>query len=249
MHPGSSAIDAWCSRYERAGYRPVPLAANAKVPPRGFPLAAHFQGEVPAADLRRWFTPDGNIGLVTDRLVVADFDVKTIGQEFVDRHRDVLKTVVETARGFHGYFQSPGPGVPTQRLAQGDLKGAHGYVVAPPSIVDGWRYRFVENHGLVPLADLPVFSPEMLMLPNPANRPLTRKPVTDAVRYVMTIDSVQGQHGSHGLVRACAILRDAGFTEAEATVVLIEWNRSGKAVPPWPLPQLTRAISRTYQSK
>ncbi len=61
-----------------------------------------------------------------------------------------------------------------------------------------------------------------------------------------SIESIQGQKGSNGLIRAISILRDAGLSEAESTVVMLELNNSGKAVPPWPLKELTRAISRNY---
>jgi len=77
-----------------------------------------------------------------------------------------------------------------------------------------------------------------------------REHIRDAVAYVMKkVESVKGINSSsrdNGLVRAICILRDAGLTEAEATVVMLDWNRSGMAVPQWPLRQITRAVSRMY---
>lgn len=244
-------IDAWCSQYERAGYRPVPLAANAKVPPKGFPLAAHYRGEVPAAELRGWFTPGCNIGLATGELVVTDFDLKACGQEFVERHRDLLETVVETARGLHCYFQSPCPGFATQKLEHGDLKADGGYVVAPSSAVDGWTYRFLDGHALVPLRELPVFDPALVDLrpPPPARRRyLGRAGAQETLAYIATKHAVSGQGRHRTTFHVVCALARAGFSEFDALDVLIGWNATNVR-PRWTVRELIHKVRDGFRNQ
>lgn len=234
--------------YERMGYHPIPLASGSKSPLAGFPLAEHFQRNVPIAEISEWFYRAGNLGLVTGDLVVVDYDRNVEdARKFYRRLKGVLRTISLTKRGVHFLFKAPCPQFPSGNFEHGDLKASRGYVVEPRSVIDGWKYEFADGHGLVPFDELPVLQPDMVKVePKQDSRTITRDTVRNAVAYVMTIESVQGRHGSKGLVRAAAVCREAGLTEAEATVVLIDWNNSGKAVPPWSLTELTRAISRTY---
>ena len=226
------------------GYRPLPLAPDTKVPPKGFPLAAHFRNEVPAAETLRWLTPDANIGLLTEKLIVADIDDKPSGCAFVERHRTLLKTVVETARGMHCYFQSPCPGFSTQKLEHGDLKASGGYVVAPPSAVDGWTYRYLDGHALVPLRELPVFDTTLVNLKQPAQprrRYLGRAGVAETLAYIATKHAIsdQGRHRTTFHV-VCALAR-AGLSEFEALDVLIDWNATNVR-PRWTMRELMHKV-------
>lgn len=63
--------------------------------------------------------------------------------------------------------------------------------------------------------------------------------------YLARIESVQGEGGSRGLVRAAAVCRDAGLPEAVAMEKLICWNRG--ANPPWSMEELGRAVTRVYR--
>jgi hypothetical protein len=238
---------------ELKGYHPLPLAPRSKVPLKGFDLDEHFRRDVPVAEDAKWYAYETNVGVKTGDLIVVDKDDKERAREFYKRFKSILKTVGETKRGAHFLFRSSSPGVATATLEDGDLKATGGYIVFPQSRVDGWQYRFVDGHDLVPFEELPVFDPNMVDMKIEqasvisSRTALTRGKINDAISYVMKkVESVQGQHGSNGLIRAISILRDGCLTEAEATVVMIDWNNSGKAVPPWPLKELTRAISRTY---
>lgn len=214
--------------------------------------------------LRDWFASGKrNIGVVTgekNNLLVADFDEKKAAREFYAKHRTILKTIVETRRGAHFAFRPAEPDWPGGKLyvdgqVAGDIKAQGGQVCWPNSSVpfddeNGagvHHYRFVAGHGLVPADDLPVFDPAWFPKPLAAIRTITRGEVREAIRYVMRIQSIQGAEGSRGLVRAAAILRDSGMSEAEAMVVLIDWNKqSDRVVPEWSLPELARALKNTY---
>lgn len=111
--------------------------------------------------IREWWAvyPDANIGIATglvSGIVVLDIDPGHQGEEtmnrLMDRFGQIPRTwTVETGGGgLHMYFRHPsadvrnsvsniGPGV--------DMRGANGYVVAPPSLhASGERYRWWE-HG------------------------------------------------------------------------------------------------------
>lgn len=125
-----------------------------------------------AATITQWWAvyPDANIGIatgVTSGLVVLDVDNRHQGEQtlnrLMDRYGVLPKSwVVETGGGgLHFYFRHPraevrnsagklGPGV--------DVRGAAGYVVAPPSVhASGKSYRWSEmgHPREVALAEMP----------------------------------------------------------------------------------------------
>jgi hypothetical protein len=120
--------------------------------------------------IRGWWkkTPNANIGVATgaSRLIVIDGDVKH-GDDPVDSllqlkngHNFLPETLrsATTSDGWHLYFRAPegieirnsvgelGPGL--------DVRGEGGYVVAPPSVVDGKSYRWINGID-EPVAQLP----------------------------------------------------------------------------------------------
>jgi hypothetical protein len=250
MNPIEIALE-----YERMGYQPIPLAPRAKVPKEGFSLIEHYDRIVSVKEEAAWYA-DANIGLVTGKLIVVDIDAgKEKARDFYKKWKHLLKTINETRRGIHAWFKASSPNFPSGQFEDGDLKASRGFVLAPPStVVDyktqaWWRYRFVDGHDLAPYDELPTYEPGMVTLRVSGRVAIRRGEVRDAIGYVMKVESVEGTNSTsrdNGLIRAVSILRDAGMTEAEATVVMLNWNNSGKAVPPWSLKELTRAISRTF---
>ncbi len=64
--------------------------------------------------------------------------------------------------------------------------------------------------------------------------------------YLAKVESIQGKNGSSGLVRAVAICRDKGLSEAEAMIDLLWWNQQSVVNPSWPEREVARAVTRTY---
>lgn len=199
-----------------------------------------------------WFAHGtrNNIAIVTGEvsgIVAVDFDTKEAAAKF---WKEVAQTTAinVTRKGLHFLFRHPGEPVRNGvRVREGtDIRGDGGYIVAPPSVVDGHQYHWLSGFELGEVKDLPVFNPEWIPKKQAAG-PIVSQCNHAAIRaYVLKIESVQGKNGSSGLVRAAAKCRDAGLTEAEATVLLLEWNQGNTVSPPWPVPELTRAISRVY---
>lgn len=122
----------------------TPLGALA---PRGFKNATRD-----ADIVRAWWTrePNANIGIWCDHVVVLDVD-GAIGEASLAALEAVRGAMprtlqVNTPRGRHLYWLAPkgepiansagkvGPGL--------DVRGPGGYVVAPPSVVDGKEYTW-----------------------------------------------------------------------------------------------------------
>lgn len=119
-----------------------------------------------AKTIRNWWKkwPNANIGVLTgnDGLIVIDTDQKN-GRDgertLLDLERSLGELpetrVIKTPHGRHRYFDHPRIPIPNSagKIGDGiDIKSDRGYVVAPPSVVDGREYS-VEVDG--PVAQLP----------------------------------------------------------------------------------------------
>ncbi len=156
--------------YARLGFHVFPLVPNGKTPliAGGFKAATTNTAQITA-----WWaaTPRANIGIATGEsgLVVIDLDVKggrngvEAWQDLCDQHGvDVSTWLVETPTGgIHCYFKGNGHddiASSAGKLGKGiDVRANGGYVVAPPSVVNGTEYRWLQDlaPGSGPLADLP----------------------------------------------------------------------------------------------
>lgn len=133
--------------YAEQGLRVFPLQPNSKIPYPG------THGCLDASEDRNkvidWWTerPDSNVAIATGHIVdVIDIDgpagVKSWAQVI-----DQLPTplgLVSTPRdgGNHHYIAASGGGNKANIMPGIDTRGKGGYVVAPPSIVDGKRYTW-----------------------------------------------------------------------------------------------------------
>ncbi len=218
----------------------IPLAHGSKKPLRGEDW--HERVSEDPAEHAEWIRRGLNIGfpLEENSCSCADFDVKDQARRWWRLHGNIVSVAVETRRGIHCYFAGQ---TKTRKFDFGDLKG-NGYLVYPPSVVDRWRYCFFRNNW----EELQPF-PEHLFPETEVIRKITRREIRRLDAYLATIESKQGQHGSHGLVRAAAILRDAGLSEADAMCKLVEWDQSDRVSPPWPLKELARAVTNTYRKE
>jgi hypothetical protein len=166
----------------------------------------------------------------------------------------------KTAKGVHFILQLPKglivpPAVKTTiKGIQCDIRGEASYIVVAPSMhPSGKQYEWVNWPWN--LQDVPEFDPawideplqKMQQLGKAEQLEITRRDVYNVDAYLAHIESVQGQGGSRGLVRAAAVCRDAGLSEAEAMVSLIEWNRGPTVKPAWTPKELARAVTRVFR--
>ena len=102
-----------------------------------------------AREVESWF--DGRalgLGVVCGRvseLLVIDFDDHLRYQRFC-RHLPQIAAsfTVKTRRGYHMYFRTSEK-VPSHQFDGGDIKGEKSYVLAPPSVIAGFKYKVVRK--------------------------------------------------------------------------------------------------------
>jgi hypothetical protein len=135
----------------------------------------------------RW--PTANIAIVTGDVVVLDVDgpegLTALAQLDHDHGPLAMTPVARTGRGIHLYFNAP-----AERLANSagalppglHVRGAGGYVVAPPSLhASGVRYRWKRGG---PLAPLPSWLASLIKRPTPAPAHEPVPQIITASRYL-----------------------------------------------------------------
>lgn len=183
------------------------------------------------------------MGEISGGVLALDFDVKPAAEEFFRKHKEVIKTINVTRRGVHFLFRSKIRSA--GKFEHGDIRGGGSYIVGPGSVVDGHTYWCPEGYELKPAEELCEFDPEWIA--SEVQNTLTRDSVSKVDAYLSKVESIEGQYGSKGLVRASAICRDAGLSESETLLRLIEWNNGPTVNPPWTHEELARAITRTFR--
>lgn len=146
-----------------AGWEVFPLVENTKRP-----LTAHGvkDATTDADTIRAWWerNPEANLGLAPGAdVLVLDVDTKhgidghdtLTGLEFVHGELPPTRTTETPSGGWHLYFKKP----PELRVKNRvnvrsglDVRTLGGYLVAPPSVIDGKPYRWLND---APMADAP----------------------------------------------------------------------------------------------
>lgn len=217
----------------------IPLSKDSKKPLAGSDWHDRASGDPVVQE--GWIKKGLNVGFLVEEngRVIVDFDDKEACSRFMEQYPELCTVVVETRRGFHLHFSGKAK---TTKFAFGDIKG-NGYCVFPPSVVEGYQYRFITNGAL--LSFPPQYFPVIQDVRESAGL-LTRGPIANVKSYVMKIQSVQGQNGSSGLIRFIAICRDHGMSESQTLLWLLEWNKTTNVQPAWPDNDLARATTRVF---
>jgi hypothetical protein len=136
--------------YASWGWPVFPCRPNGKAPlvPRHDGGHGLHDATTNTADIRAWWAiyRTANIGLPTGHhMDVIDVDPGGIGWWAAAHDAGHIPNIhgrVATPRGFHIYIQPAGGGNLAGLLRGIDYRGDGGYVIAPPSIVDGKRYTW-----------------------------------------------------------------------------------------------------------
>jgi len=172
--------------YARQGLAVFPCEVRGKAPHPQLPTGGFKHATTDADKIRSWWAmwPSANIGIAcgASGLVVIDVDTKH-GTPGLDTWRTYLPdlganntpTVATPTGGFHYFYKAPNAALEqgNNKLGKGvDVKGAGGYVLAPPSIHPdtGTRYEWAPGYGLDSASVLP--------LPPVFVKKLERKPRT-----------------------------------------------------------------------
>ena len=134
------------------GFSVIPLIPNKKIPPFDW---KEYQNRLPSeSELKEWFLEKNyNIGIITgavSNLIVIDIDNKNgkngfdyiSGLDFTEIDFTEIPSVKTPHNGLHLYFRYS-EGVKTYASEKGiDIRSDGGYVVAPPSVIDGIKYEW-----------------------------------------------------------------------------------------------------------
>lgn len=236
MGIGVTALRRSVYDYVQRGWRVFPVAKYQKVPA----IRDWQKGLVPDD-----WNPDLNIGIVTGRpsgIVVLDVDQKSGGWESLSKlqeeHGDLPDTLgAYTANGgYHFYFVAPAVEVRNGARILGysgiDIRGDGGYVVAPPSVLEGGlQYRW-DPDSAAWLAPLPQY------LIN-RERPREEEAVAEAEFFP------QGTRND-SLAKLGGALRRFGLGRGIIEATLLEANQQ-KCNPPLPeeeVRQIANSIAR-----
>jgi Bifunctional DNA primase/polymerase, N-terminal/AAA domain len=234
MNSKLAAALAWAAR----GFRVFPLLPNSADPAwKGWTELATTD---PAVIRSWWEGTDQNIGCLTTDLAVFDLDTKPAKdtglprrgiENWLELHGgfDDTLTVRTRSGGFHLYYRDAHVANSAGDLYEGiDVRGYHGYVVAPGSIIDGRGYEVEIDAPLLP-------APARIVA-------LCRKPgerAENASEMVVTADTdlavsmamdriartpgaVSGEQ-SEAAYKLAAAVRDCGVSEPVAAVLMQEW--------------------------
>jgi len=241
-------------KYAEMGLRQLPCIGK-KPCLEGWPQRATTDRET----LRQWFRGNRrNIAFLTGQengIVVLDFDDPKMAETLFEAHPDVFRVLMQTRRGFHAYLRHPDVPVPTVTRAtvEGatvDVRGERGSILAAPSQVNGFTYRFVPGHELRDIDALPVFPKEWI-----PRKPEIRVPdridgsmdlitrYTNARLWLLRRPpAISGQGGHRQMFgAACNLMRFYRLSPELAWAALTEYN--ARAEPPFSEKELLHKLN------
>lgn len=223
----------------------------------GIPWKPYAQREPTPDEIRTWIRWRSNLALIMAKdFVAVDFDSKETAEQGRNR-LPPTEMWQDTPNGVHLIYRYPSAGTdlrPTVKVkvsgVLADLRIHASYILIAPSVHPAGKPYI--RRGTWNLIDVPEFDPSWVEdakqehLRGEERRELTRGRVRNVDGYLAKIESVQGQGGSRGLVRAAAVCRDAGLPESAAMRKLMVWNAGQTVKPAWSLEELARAVTRVY---
>jgi hypothetical protein len=178
-----------------------------------------------------------NVGIVTGRiskLAVIDIDDLSLLPDLKEKIPEITETTrVKTNRGYHYYFYLNGENIRSTNSLFGrnlELKSNGNYIVAPPSMINNYRYTYE-----IPLSRmLPV--PDKLVEPNHADDKSSKKNIIfkipkfhghkmDCIRRILKRDLKEGER-NNGLFILYNLLLQNKNSREYARKIVEKKNRS-----------------------
>lgn len=248
--------------YLRLGYRVFPCAPGGKRPitRHGVHDATFDEDQV-----RRWWTanPTANIGLPTEGYLVIDVDgpANPWLTDSPDKQAelDTAPAALTPSGGRHHWFRQPAGKAWTNtasRIApKVDTRAAGGYVVAPPSVVDGRTYAWRDGRALAAPEGLPEPPAWLVALLEAPQRPCVASwrpsPLPNAandierrvVAYLAALPPAISGAGGHNATFTAAVALVHGFAlEPDAALELLLAHYNPRCEPPWSQKELEHKV-------
>lgn len=228
--------------YAKEGLRVFPLAPNSK---EKQVLHSWIKEATTNPDtIKYWWdtNPQYNIGIVTgEKIFVIDVDIKNQhnGIESLKQYGKELPTtkmVKSSSGGFHLYYYDDQQEVKTRTgLYDGiDIRGKGGYIVAPPSMIDGNEYRFINKEQVAKIND--------------AVRNFLNRHKENRESSFTSQDIVNEGCRNDYLFRMACFLQQKGFSD-EAIKECIKKENEAKCQPSLGIQEIERIIQSTLKYK
>ena len=217
-------------QYIKYGYSLIPIDEEKK--PHIYWKKYQYR-KAPRSDIFNWlneFRPY-NIGIVTgniSRLAVVDVDDISLLPGLEKRMPELTQTTrVRTNRGYHYYFSLKNTTVKSTSALFGErleLKGNGNYIVAPPSVINNYRYTYE-----IPLSRiLPV--PDKIVNTNTADDKLSKKNIIfkipryhghkmDCIRHILKRDLKEGERNNSLFILYNLLLQNKNSREYARKIV------------------------------
>lgn len=161
-------------------------------------------------------------------------------------------TVCTPRGGLHLYYEGSGPTSASKLGRHVDTRGEGGYVLLPPSMVNGRRYALSKPLQYAPV---PAWIIEALAKPerhvvasvDELDLPINVQRAKEQLRLRRESGdvAVEGVGGDELTYRICCSMRDFGLTEDTTLSLLLDiWNPACQ--PPWALEELQQKIINAY---
>jgi|TARA_Y100000296_G_scaffold26121_1_gene30725 hypothetical protein len=232
-------------QYHDEGLTVIPVTPGAKHPP--LISWKDVQENRPSREqVEQWWkdNPTANIAIVTGKmsnLSVIDFD----GREGMESFRDHLQGDLPTTRvhrtpnGSHMLFKYAPALKTTAGILPGvDIRSEGGYIIAPPSIVDGKPYTVLRPRAIQPLLELP----RSFNGSKPATSPPPRTP-DDSPSWVTDAISNGAGHGQRNEIatRLIGYFHSRGIPKDIITAMMTDF--AARCQPPMDLSELRTTIA------
>ena len=237
------------------GFAVVPLRYGGKTP---LVKWKHLESSHDAVDgwLRRF--PLMNLAIQAGRSGIIGLDADTPeAAEWIEGHCPRTPMLATTPRGgLHAYFRAPENAPPPAVNLFGiglDVRSRRSMLVASPSWSRRHRRSWQWRNGVVPVAELPELPIDLL--PRPPKPPASILPpgeargsgaIRDVTRWIMRVESIQGQNGSAQCFKVACRLADSGMDWHRAWQTLLVWNDQC-AVPPWNEKELRHKLTDAFK--
>lgn len=192
-------------------------------------------------DIFNWYDKftNVNIGIVTgniSKIAVIDVDDLNLLPELIKAVPEMEETTrVKTRRGYHYYFSLNGEYVKSTNNLFGkrlELKSNGNYVVAPPSIIEGFEYFFeIPLSKILPIPKI-FFKKEMDLVSNIEYReqktfkiPKYHGQKVDCICQILSRDLQDGERNNSLFILYNLLLRNKN-TKEYSKIIVIDKNKS-----------------------